>query len=59
MPESRRPRRAGLPVIMMPKHPQQEKTMPIVINSPFSGKPVKIRDQDVGRAVKDEEGRIF
>ena len=33
--------------------------MPITVNSPFSGKPVKIRDQDVGRAVRDEENRIF
>jgi len=33
--------------------------MPIVVNSPFSGKPVKIRDQDIGRAVRDEENRIF
>jgi hypothetical protein len=33
--------------------------MAIIVNSPFSGNPVKVRDQDVGRAVKDEEGRIF
>lgn len=33
--------------------------MPITINSPYSGKPVKIRDQDIGRAVRDEEDRIF
>lgn len=33
--------------------------MAITVLSPHSGKPVKIRDQDVGRAVKDEEGRIF
>jgi len=33
--------------------------MGIVVNSPHSGRPVKVRDQDVGRAVKDEEGRIF
>lgn len=33
--------------------------MPITINSPYSGRPVKIRDQDIGRAVRDEEGRIF
>lgn len=33
--------------------------MPITILSPHSGKPVKIRDQDVGRAVRDEEKRIF
>jgi hypothetical protein len=31
----------------------------IVINSPYSGKPVKVREQDIGRAVRDEEGRIF
>jgi len=33
--------------------------MGIVIHSPFSGRPVKVRDQDAGRAVKDEEGRLF
>lgn len=33
--------------------------MPITVLSPFSGRPVKVRDQDVGRAVRDEEGRIF
>jgi hypothetical protein len=34
-------------------------SMPITIYSPHSGRPVKVRDQDAGRAVKDEEGRIF
>ncbi len=29
------------------------------INSPYSGDPVKIRTTDIGRAVKDTEGRIF
>ena len=33
--------------------------MAITVNSPYSGKPVKVRDQDVKRAVRDEEGRIF
>lgn len=33
--------------------------MPITINSPYSGRPVKIRDQDINRAVRDEEDRIF
>ena len=33
--------------------------MPITLLSPHSGKPVKIRDQDVGRAVRDEEKRVF
>lgn len=33
--------------------------MPITINSPYSGRPVKLRDQDIGRAVRDEEGRVF
>jgi len=33
--------------------------MPITVNSPYSGRPVKIRDQDVGRAVRDEDGRVF
>lgn len=33
--------------------------MPLIVNSPYSGRPVKVRDQDVGRAIRDEEGRIF
>jgi len=33
--------------------------MAIIVNSPFSGKPVKVREQDVGRSVRDEEGRVF
>lgn len=33
--------------------------MPIIVHSPYSGREVKIRDQDVGRAVRDEENRIF
>ncbi|BAM04565.1 FKBP-type peptidyl-prolyl cis-trans isomerase [Phycisphaera mikurensis] len=33
--------------------------MPITILSPHSGKPVKIRDQDLGRTVRDEEKRVF
>ena len=33
--------------------------MPIVVNSPYSGESVKIRDQDVGRAVKDRDGKVF
>ncbi len=30
-----------------------------VVYSPHSGKPVKVRDQDVGRAVRDEQGKVF
>ena len=33
--------------------------MAITVDSPYSGKPVKVREQDVRRAVRDEEGRIF
>ncbi len=33
--------------------------MPITVPSPHNGRPVKVRDQDVGRAVRDEDGRIF
>src|SRR5690606_27093241 len=33
--------------------------MPIIVLSPFSGKPVKVRDQDISRAIRDEENRIF
>lgn len=32
---------------------------PVMILSPYSGRPVKIREQDLGRAVRDEEGRVF
>lgn len=31
----------------------------IEINSPHSGRPVRVRDKDIGRSVRDEEGRIF
>jgi hypothetical protein len=33
--------------------------MPLTINSPHSGRPVKVRDSDVGRSIRDEEGRVF
>ena len=33
--------------------------MPIVILSPYSGRPVKMRDKDIGRSVRDEENRVF
>jgi len=33
--------------------------MPVTILSPYSGQPVKVRDQDVGRAIRDEQKRIF
>ena len=33
--------------------------MPITVNSPYSGRPVKVRDADIERAVRDEEGRVF
>lgn len=33
--------------------------MPFIVYGPFSGKPVKVRDEDVGRAIRDEENRIF
>jgi hypothetical protein len=33
--------------------------MALIVHSPYSGREVKIRDQDVGRAVRDEENRIF
>ena len=31
----------------------------ITVNSPYSGRPVRVREQDIGRAVRDEENRIF
>ena len=31
----------------------------IEINSPHSGRPVRVRDKDIGRSVRDEDGRIF
>ena len=33
--------------------------MAITVNSPHSGRPVKVREQDIGRAVRDEAGKIF
>ena len=33
--------------------------MAIIVPSPHSGCPVRVREQDVGRAVRDESGRIF
>jgi len=33
--------------------------MPITVYSPHDGEPVKVRDQDIGRAVKDRQGRTF
>ncbi len=33
--------------------------MSITVHSPFSGKPVRIRDEDVGRSVRDDAGRVF
>ena len=32
---------------------------PVTILSPYSGRPVKVRDQDMGRALRDEQGRVF
>lgn len=32
---------------------------PAIILSPYSGRPVKIREQDLGRALRDEQGRVF
>lgn len=31
----------------------------MTLKSPYSGRPVKVRDQDIGRAIRDEAGRIF
>lgn len=33
--------------------------MPLEIFSPHSGRPVMVRDQDLGRAIRDEGGRVF
>ena len=33
--------------------------MAIIVHSPYSGLPVKVREQDVGRAVRDAAGKIF
>lgn len=32
---------------------------PVTILSPYSGRPVMIREQDLGRALRDEQGRVF
>jgi hypothetical protein len=33
--------------------------MAITVLNPFDGEPMKVRDTDAGRAVKDKQGRIF
>lgn len=33
--------------------------MAIIVHSPHDGQPVKVRDQDLERAIRDGEGRIF
>ena len=33
--------------------------MAITVKSPYSGRPVKVREQDIGRAIRDEQGRVF
>ncbi len=33
--------------------------MAIIVHSPHDGQPVKVRDQDLQRAIRDGEGRIF
>jgi len=33
--------------------------MPLTVHSPHSGKPVKVREEDLGRALRDEGGRVF
>jgi hypothetical protein len=33
--------------------------MPITVLSPYSGTAVSVREQDVGRAVRDGEGKVF
>ena len=33
--------------------------MPLTVLSPHSGRPVKVRTEDLGRAVRDEGGRVF
>lgn len=32
---------------------------PVTILSPYSGRPVVVREQDLGRAIRDEQGRVF
>lgn len=33
--------------------------MSIIVHSPYSGRPVKVRDEDLGRAIRDEAGKVF
>ncbi len=33
--------------------------MAIIVYSPFNGQPVKVREADVGRAIRDADGRFF
>lgn len=39
--------------------PDATRHMPLEVHSPHSGRPVRVRDEDVGRAVRDESGRVF
>lgn len=32
---------------------------PVTLLSPYSGRPVVVREQDLGRAIRDEQGRVF
>ena len=42
-----------------PSPTNRSQPLGILVHSPFDGQPVKVRDQDVGRAVRDKQGRIF
>ncbi len=33
--------------------------MPILVHSPHDGSPVQVREQDIGRAIRDKNGKIF
>ncbi len=32
---------------------------PVTLLSPYSGRPVVVREEDLGRAIRDDEGRVF
>lgn len=33
--------------------------MPMIVHSPYSGRQVKVRDEDVERAIRDPDGKVF
>ena len=51
--------RRSLPWPTRPDPTRRADMPPVTILSPYSGRPVKVREQDLGRALRDEQGRVF